>query len=257
MARKRIVFLCGGGDSSRIILAALETLGADITTVLEQRPSPWLAFRKRVKRLGPKVALGQLMFRLLAVPCLRVATRRRIREIRDRLPIPTPAQFAANYRVSSANGEDTRNLLADIDPDLVVLNGTRILSGETLDTISAPIVNMHAGIAPAYRGVHGGYWALVDGRPDLFGTTVHRVDRGVDTGEVLGRAFASPTPRDTFVSYPYLQLQAGLPVLLRVVRDALDRREGEPVPDLGLDSHQRFHPTLGRYIRTRWRQGVK
>ena len=80
---------------------------------------------------------------------------------------------------------------------------------------------MHAGITPAYRGVHGGYWALAEGRTDLVGTTIHLVDEGIDTGGVIEQASFSPTEADTFVTYPYLHTAAGLPPLIEAVRGIL------------------------------------
>ena len=41
---------------------------------------------------------------------------------------------------------------------------------------------MHAGITPQYRGVHGGYWAVVNNDPEHCGVTIHFVDKGIDTG---------------------------------------------------------------------------
>ena len=66
-----------------------------------------------------------------------------------------------------------------------------------------------AGITPLYRGVHGAYWALAEGRRDLCGVTVHRVDAGIDTGEVLAQVLIDPTPQDNFVTYPWLQVAEG------------------------------------------------
>jgi hypothetical protein len=254
---KRILLLCGSGYSSDAVYTGLVTLGVDVEVILESGPSRWRNFRRRVKRHGLWVALGQLAFRLVAVPWLRFATRRRVKEIRSGLPSATPVTSLNPHRVSSANSPDVRRLVAQLRPDLVVVNGTRILSPELLAAINAPTINMHAGITPLYRGVHGGYWALVDQRPELFGTTVHRVDPGVDTGEVLGRAFAAPTDDDTFASYPYLQIEAGLPVLLRVAEAELGLGKPDPVASLELPSVQRYHPSLCRYLGARWRLGVK
>lgn len=45
-------------------------------------------------------------------------------------------------------------------------------------------VNVHSSLLPAYRGIHPVSWALVDGR-DRTGVTLHRIDAGADTGDVL------------------------------------------------------------------------
>jgi methionyl-tRNA formyltransferase len=137
-----------------------------------------------------------------------------------------------------------------------VVSGTGRIGAETLAAVDAPFLNMHAGITPLYRGVHGGYWALADGRPDLVGTTVHLVDEGLDTGAVVQRRPFEVTADDSFVTYPYLHTAYGLPALLDGVASAL-RGEIEPLPPPDLPSRLRYHPTLWGYLWTRVRTGVR
>jgi methionyl-tRNA formyltransferase len=82
------------------------------------------------------------------------------------------------------------------------------------------------------------------------GSTVHRIDPGIDTGEVVAQAAFDITPADSFVTYPYLHVAAVLGPIEEVVRRA---RAGE---DLGaetlrtdLPSKLRTHPTLAEYLR--------
>jgi folate-dependent phosphoribosylglycinamide formyltransferase PurN len=72
--------------------------------------------------------------------------------------------------------------LKAINPDLVIVNGTRIISKKVLSSINSKFVNIHVGITPKYRGVHGTYWALVNNDVENSGVTVHFVDEGIDTG---------------------------------------------------------------------------
>jgi folate-dependent phosphoribosylglycinamide formyltransferase PurN len=226
--------------------------------VLEEPVSRALLLRRRARRLGAARALGQLAFSMLAVPLLRLQGRRRVAEIlrqyglHDR-PIPEPL-----HRVRSANAPETLDLLRSLDPNVVVVNGTRILKPETLNVVTAPFINMHAGITPAYRGVHGGYWALAEGRADLVGTTVHRVDEGIDTGSVIDQAYFPVSPEDTFSTYPYLHIACGLPLLMAAVDAVLEAKPVPTVaPDAALPSVLRYHPTLLEYLRARVRLGVR
>ena len=107
-----------------------------------------------------------------------------------------------------------------------------------------------------YRGVHGGYWSLVEGKPETCGVTVHLVDPGIDTGNILGQALISPQEKDNFVTYPALQLAAGLPLMFRAVMNGLeDKVEVQPYPDgkSGLWSH----PAAWEYLFYRLFKGVK
>ncbi|MBV8232444.1 MAG: hypothetical protein JO329_20880 [Planctomycetaceae bacterium] len=42
-------------------------------------------------------------------------------------------------------------------------------------------LNLHHGIAPSIRGMNSIYWALWEGRPEWIGSTVHFIDKGIDT----------------------------------------------------------------------------
>src|SRR5690606_31292352 len=135
---------------------------------------------------------------------------------------PIPPHLISNG--ASINDPSTRAILRDVSPDVVVVNGTRIIAQSVLDAVDAPFLNTHAGITPAYRGVHGGYWALAEGQPELCGVTVHRVDRGIDTGDVIAQAIVHPTRADNFQTYPLLQLKAALPLLQDAVRAAASEK---------------------------------
>ncbi|HET8655873.1 MAG TPA: formyl transferase [Longimicrobiaceae bacterium] len=260
MSDRCVVLLAGHGPSTNIVYHALHRHLAEtarIEVIQEKSVSRWVLLKRRVKRLGLLPVLGQAAFVGGAVPLLRAAAQRRVEAIKaeyglDDAPIP-----ASTHAVDSVNSAETRRLLRELAPAVVVVNGTRILNRETLGSSTAPFVNMHAGITPAYRGVHGGYWALVEGRPDLVGTTVHRVDEGIDTGTIIDQAAFSVTPEDTFWTYPYLHTAAGIPLLLRAVDAALEGEIPARSPDPALRSTLRYHPTIWGYASARLRLGVK
>jgi methionyl-tRNA formyltransferase len=245
------VVLLGVPDRATAILAnALRQQFGEVTVLLEQPVSRGELIRRRLRRLGAARVLGQVVFLTLVAPLLRRAASARLRAISiehgfdDRLPAQTPTPFA------SLNSAEARAALGGLEPDVVVINGTRILDGQTLGSVAAPFINLHAGITPQYRGVHGGYWALVDGRPDLAGATVHLVDTGIDTGPVLAQRLINVTPADSYATYPLLQLAAGLPDLVDAVATALRHEPLQPVAmrDLHAPSRLRSHPTAREYL---------
>jgi methionyl-tRNA formyltransferase len=119
-----------------------------------------------------------------------------------------------------------------------------------------PFINMHAGVTPAYRGVHGGYWALAEGRPDLAGTTIHLVDEGIDTGDVIRQVTFAPSDADNFATYPYLHTAAGLPALLDAVDSILCGDGPARCAPKSQHSRLRYHPTLWSYLATGCRRKV-
>src|SRR5689334_8303106 len=253
----RIVLLAGRGESSHIVYNALRKR-FDIAAVVLEDPVPRLEFlNRRRKRLGLRRTIGQFWFRALAIPYLRASSHSRIQKILNERGLDNSRILAnAITGVPSVNCEKTVRLLRETKPDVVVVSGTRIISAEVLNSAKVPFINLHAGITPLYRGVHGAYWALVERDRPCCGVTVHLVDAGIDTGKILGQALIAPLPHDNFVTYPYLQLAAGIPVLCRAIEDAAARKfEFLPTPEG--KSRLWTHPTLAEYVILRVKAGVK
>jgi folate-dependent phosphoribosylglycinamide formyltransferase PurN len=228
-----------------------------IDRVVVEEPASRVAFlRRRIQRLGLGAVAGQVLFQAVAAPVLQRCARARLREISEAHGLdPTPIPAHAIASVPSVNDPATRALLIECAPRVVLVFGTRIIARSILDAVDARFINLHAGITPLYRGVHGGYWALRDQHPEHFGASVHLVDPGIDTGAILGQVRVTPSPRDDFATYPLLQTAAALPLLVDIVGQAL-RGELAPCPAPAGPSRLWSHPTLGSYLAARWR-GIK
>ena len=222
-----VLLLAGPGPSTWIVANALAREHADLTVVIEERESRAVFLRRRARKLGLPVVAGQVLFQLWG----KIGARRadaRVREIMNSAGLDDRPMEPGRYRrVASANDPSVASLIVAAGVDVVVVNGTRILSRALLEAIGVPVLNTHAGITPAYRGVHGSYWARARGDMARCGVTVHMVDAGVDTGAVVAHATIAPGPRDNFFTYPMLQMAAAMPLLLEAVREA---RNGQLSP---------------------------
>lgn len=253
-----ILLLATDGTSSRAVYHALVRAGiGDVTVVLERKTPRSELLKRRMRKLGAVTVAGQVAFMGGAQPLLSRRARRRVREICEKYALDLSAIPEPITRVSNVNSEEARDAIARARPDVVVVNGTRILSKQTLAAIRCPAINMHAGITPRYRGVHGGYWALVEGRPELAGTTVHLVDAGIDTGGIIAQATFPVTAEDSFATYPYLHTAIGIPPLLDAVRAALNGTLVTRESLAGAESTLRSHPTIWEYVRHRLGRGVR
>ncbi len=254
----RVVLLAGPGDTTDIVANWLDEHICCVTVVTEEPQSRVQLTRRRIKRMGWVTVLGQVIFVAVAMPVLRIRGQRRRNQILSESSMNDTTR-PPDFRVASVNSPETIELLARLEPHVVVVNGTRIISSRVLDAISCPVINTHAGLTPRYRGVHGGYWALAEGHPEEVGTTVHLVDSGIDTGRVLARAHFETSPSDSIVTYPYLHLAAGLPLLVDSVHTVLNQQQLAPIDDNSpsVDSRLFIHPTLWGYLRLRATRGVR
>lgn len=213
--------------------------------------------KRRIKKLGFFRVAGQVLFSATVVPFLKLFSRKRIAEIKSKYSFDeTPLPAGNKKHFSSVNEDACVQLLKELNPDVVVVNGTRIISARVLTSTNAKFINMHTGITPQYRGVHGGYWAVVNNDLANCGVTIHFVDKGIDTGGVLYQATIPVTKADNFYTYPFLQFGEGLPLMKQAIEDVLASK-ATVAPVSSKDSRLWYHPTIWQYLSKRVLKGKK
>lgn len=252
-----IVMVGIDSPSTRILYHALApTLPID-AVLIEPRVPRVRLLRARLRRLGGWTVTGQVLFQVILLPYLRARSTRRSAEIlRDHSLRDTPIPVEKVMNVPSINHPDAVASLRRLAPRAVLLSGTRIVSGDVLKAIGVPCLNVHAGITPLYRGVHGAYWALVRRDPEHCGVTVHLVNEGIDTGPILHRTTIRPAKADDITTYPTLQLAAAIPLVRQALSDASEGRIRPLAPPPGR-SRIWSHPTLWGYLEAWLTKGVR
>jgi folate-dependent phosphoribosylglycinamide formyltransferase PurN len=253
----RVVLLAGPGESTDVVANFLASRVNELVVITEDPASRRRMAVGRARKLGWPAVTGQLLFIVVALPVLRHRAIRRVREILRAASVDATPR-PPDHRVRSINDAEVVGLLTSLRPAMVVVNGTRIIAPPVLESVNCPIVNLHAGITPRYRGVHGGYWALAERHPEWVGSTVHLVDTGIDTGGVLAQAVFEVSGQDSFATYPILHLVHGLDLLGAQVDQVMAGADLAPT-SLGLAPGSRlyYHPTLWGYLWRRWLEGVR
>ncbi|MBB34761.1 MAG: formyl transferase [Hirschia sp.] len=249
-----LVALTSGGPHAWIMINALRQEFGDFP-IIQEDPEPSSVFwKRRLRLLGPlKVASMQ------AARIPLKLTKRGTDEIIDRMIADDrleaePQNTADIITVPSVNSDVCRSELERLAPKAVFVVSTRMISKATLASVQAPIINYHSGINPAYRGMYGGYFALANGEPEHFGATVHLVDQGVDTGDVLYQSRVEIRPEDNFHTYLWRMASGSRQIVVQAMKDALS---GDLKPHkVDLPSKQYFAPTLGGYLWTGITRGV-
>jgi phosphoribosylglycinamide formyltransferase-1 len=99
--------------------------------------------------------------------------------------------------------------------DLVVLAGyMHLLTSAFLERFSDRIVNVHPSLLPQFPGAHAVDDALAAGVPTT-GVTVHYVDDGLDTGEVIRQEPVAVEPRHTLLERIHAVEHRLLPEVVR------------------------------------------
>jgi folate-dependent phosphoribosylglycinamide formyltransferase PurN len=252
-----VALLAGPGESTEVVANFLASRVSELVVIMEDAPSRRRMAIRRARKLGWLTVAGQLLFIGTALPILRHRATNRVNDILGAASVnATPRK--PDCRVPSVNDAEVIRLLTSLRPAMVVVNGTRIIGTPVLESAGCPVVNLHAGITPRYRGVHGGYWALAERHPEWVGSTVHLVDAGIDTGGILGQTVFEITDQDSFATYPALHLVYGLHLLGAQVDKVMAGVDlGPSAAGLAPGSRLYSHPTLWGYLRRRWRDGVR
>jgi len=81
-----------------------------------------------------------------------------------------------------------------------------IIPNRILSLPEVGVLNLHPAFLPYNRGWHNSAWALLDETP--YGGTLHFMNQGVDTGDIIHQKQVQPTPDDTGNSLYRKALQA-------------------------------------------------
>jgi len=99
-------------------------------------------------------------------------------------------EFQTKYSIpviscSSLNDAIVVNGLQEIQPDLVVFTGGGLIRQDVLSNSGNGVLNCHMGLLPPYRGMDVVEWPILEDHIEQVGITVHFMDQGLDTGDIL------------------------------------------------------------------------
>ena len=84
-------------------------------------------------------------------------------------------------------------------PDIIISYGYRnIIAKDVIDHFSGRILNLHISYLPWNRGVFPNIWSIIDDTPK--GVTIHMIDEGIDTGDIIFQKIIALSEDDTLSS---------------------------------------------------------
>ncbi len=99
---------------------------------------------------------------------------------------------------SNVNDEVFIQTIAAFECDVFVsMSFNQIFKTKIIDVPPLGFINCHAGALPFYRGRNPLNWALINGEKE-FGVTVHYIDEGIDTGDIIVQNMISIKPNDNY-----------------------------------------------------------
>jgi phosphoribosylglycinamide formyltransferase 1 len=114
----------------------------------------------------------------------------------DLYGVPTFVVEEKHFANRDSWAEKLGENISHLDPDLIILAGfMKVLPKSFVAKFSPRIINIHPALLPNFPGAHAVKDALASGAKET-GATVHIVDEGVDTGEILAQEAVTVFPTD-------------------------------------------------------------
>jgi hypothetical protein len=243
----RVIFLTHDSLETRLIAEAVASVCQLVGIVLEVHTpvggpgSPGLFGSKMVARrlLGQRLYLwlrtckAQLERSGLERRVVRVERRLQRsarKDIRNRLgarKLSWPHGVPIYRTPASVNAPACIAWCTALRPDLTAVYGTSILKDPVIRVARLGALNPHTSILPDYRGTRPEFWQALHDDYEKAGVTVHFVDAGVDTGDiVLQRRSHAPPGTDPYAMRIHNALIASalLPMAIRGVLDGTAQR---------------------------------
>jgi len=102
------------------------------------------------------------------------------------------------FKLKNVNSITSINKISDYDCDVLVsMSFNQIFRKEIINLTRIGIINCHAGKLPFYRGRNILNWVLINDEKE-FGITVHFVDEGIDTGDIILQETFPITDKDNY-----------------------------------------------------------
>jgi methionyl-tRNA formyltransferase len=96
-------------------------------------------------------------------------------------------QTTAIHRVNSINDPEVLEEIKQLNHDIIIDFGTRIVKPPIMNIPKFGMFNVHRGILPNYRGWDSDLWAIYHGRYDLIGPTIHYITDNLDLGDIVAQ----------------------------------------------------------------------
>ncbi len=133
------------------------------------------------------------------------------------------------------NSEEFVSRMKYYDPELFVsMSFNQIFKTEMINLPQYKTINCHAGKLPFYRGRNILNWALINDEKE-FGITVHYLDEGIDTGDIILQETYPITDKDDYSTLLNRTYDGCADVLYRAIK-MIQNDEVKPIRQNDIDS---------------------
>lgn len=128
----------------------------------------------------------------------------------------TSKTISVAYREASSTFVE--NLVLKFNPDAIFVFGSSILKNNIIELVpSGRFFNLHLGLSPYYRGSATNFWPFVNNELEYVGATIHYLDSGIDTGDIICHVRPTFNINDNVHTIGCKVIQEGIFILKKII----------------------------------------
>ena len=222
-----------------------------VAKVIERRPRPSTMKEKMairsglIQKYGILKTLNKLLYNKYRSHFIHEKREAVLR--RWLFPGNSKVEYTADIptlEVRDINDQSCKDFITRLQPDIIVVCGTTVLKPGIFQLSSKGTINIHVGITPEYRSADPIFWALYNGEPDKVGVTIHFVDQGIDTGDIIYQEAVEVTKEDDPATLYAKCIQRGAELMSKAIED-IAGGTGKTYRKEGVEGGAHFHMDLG------------
>ena len=130
-------------------------------------------------------------------------------------------------RVANINDPRVSEFISALNAQMICVNGTNLIREPLLSQtakLEFGAINLHTGLSPYSRGGNCNLFMLLEDKPQLMGATVHYIDAGIDSGDIVASLQPELEHDDP---YEYIEAKifiAGFDVMLSCIEKIVQAR---------------------------------
>jgi methionyl-tRNA formyltransferase len=134
--------------------------------------------------------------------------------------LPTKNNPQTTYLNSDElNSLSTIDKIEKLNPGFIAVFGTSILRESFLQRFPNRLFNLHIGDPEFYRGSSCNFWPIHQGKLQHLSATIHRIDQGVDTGDILSKQAITISAEDDEQTLLLKPLKLGTRLMVETIQN--------------------------------------
>ena len=124
------------------------------------------------------------------------------------------------FETRNPNNKKFLTILRELKPDVIINQSQSIIKEGLLNIPKIGVINRHNALLPKNRGRLSPFWVLYKGEKET-GVSIHFVDEGIDSGEIIVQKKYKVSDNDTFNSL----VKRNYEIAGKAMLEALDKLE--------------------------------